>query len=315
MASSFKQHLESQGKSQSTVKHYMTYLYEFLAYIDKQHEGKAPFGGLGAKEVMSFLQHLQKRGQENKTRSIRLGVIKQFFAWQLEKGQRDDNPIQHLKIQGTKTKKLYPLFTSKELEELYARYAQTTENDPNTTKNWFKNHELAKERNKVILSLFIHQGITTAEVQRLEVQDLKLREGEIYIAGTRTSNARTLKLESNQILDLMEYSYQTRKTLLDYQVNKVTKRLFLSVPTAGQTRVEKDCLDIFKGFSKELKTQNPKYINFQQIRTSVITKWLKQHNLRQVQYMAGHRYISSTEAYLVNQIEDLQTDVDKFHPF
>jgi integrase/recombinase XerD len=47
----------------------------------------------------------------------------------------------------------------------------------------------------------------------------------------------------------------------------------------------------------------------------VITHWLKNHNLRQVQQMAGHRYISSTEAYLVNQTEDLQADIDQFHPF
>ncbi|PKP47998.1 MAG: integrase, partial [Bacteroidetes bacterium HGW-Bacteroidetes-12] len=32
-------------------------------------------------------------------------------------------------------------------------------------------------------------------------------------------------------------------------------------------------------------------------------------------YMAGHRYVSSTEAYLVNQTEDLQKDIDQFHPF
>jgi hypothetical protein len=33
-----------------------------------------------------------------------------------------------------------------------------------------------------------------------------------------------------------------------------------------------------------------------------------------VQYMAGHRYVSSTENYLVNDIEDLQDDITKYHP-
>ena len=67
--------------------------------------------------------------------------------------------------------------------------------------------------------------------------------------------------------------------------------------------------------TKEIKKQDSKFINFKQVRTSVITHWLKQYNLRQVQYMAGHRYISSTEAYLVNQTEDLQADIDNYHPF
>jgi len=68
------------------------------------------------------------------------------------------------------------------------------------------------------------------------------------------------------------------------------------------------------GLTNEIKSKNKQFINFKQVRTSVITHWLKQYNLRQVQYMAGHRYISSTEAYLVNQMEDLQADIDQFHP-
>jgi integrase/recombinase XerD len=30
--------------------------------------------------------------------------------------------------------------------------------------------------------------------------------------------------------------------------------------------------------------------------------------------MAGHRYVSSTEAYLINDLEDLQDDIEKYHP-
>jgi len=47
----------------------------------------------------------------------------------------------------------------------------------------------------------------------------------------------------------------------------------------------------------------------------VITHWLKLHNLRKVQYMAGHRYISSTESYKANNLDGLKEDIAKFHPF
>jgi integrase/recombinase XerD len=30
--------------------------------------------------------------------------------------------------------------------------------------------------------------------------------------------------------------------------------------------------------------------------------------------MAGHKYVSSTEAFKVNNIEELQEDINKFHP-
>ncbi|MDF1573072.1 MAG: hypothetical protein P1P82_15795 [Bacteroidales bacterium] len=51
-----------------------------------------------------------------------------------------------------------------------------------------------------------------------------------------------------------------------------------------------------------------------QIRSSVITHWLKHYNLRQVQYMAGHKYVSSTERYQQNNLDKLQGQLEKYHP-
>jgi integrase/recombinase XerD len=52
-----------------------------------------------------------------------------------------------------------------------------------------------------------------------------------------------------------------------------------------------------------------------QIRASVIVHWLKLYNLRKVQVMAGHRYISSTENYKANNLDDLKEDIKNYHPF
>jgi integrase/recombinase XerD len=38
------------------------------------------------------------------------------------------------------------------------------------------------------------------------------------------------------------------------------------------------------------------------------------YNLRQAQYLAGHRYISSTESYQQNEMEGLSEEVNQFHP-
>jgi len=294
----FINYLESQGKSKSTIQHYNTYLLDFISYLDKDN---TELENATAKEVMSYLNVLQKRGQENKTRAIRLGVINHFFKYQIERELRKDNPIKHIKIRGAKHKKLYPLLSPQELESIYTTYEIPSEEHKKSKCNWFSTYKLSKQRNKVILSLLINQALTTAEVSRIELNDLKLREGEIYIQGTRKSNERTLKLKSNQIMDLMDYTYQIRPELLKYQENQNTKKLFLSTPTAGN-KASNDSLQIFKGLTKEVKLNNPKLINFKQVRTSVIVKWLKQYNLREVQYMAGHRYVSSTESYLVNQM-------------
>ena len=312
MANSFKNYLESQGKSKSTVSHYNSYALDFLGWLDKDN---TEVENATAKEVLGYLDHLQKKGQENTTRNIRLNVIKQFFNYQIEHGHRTGNPIAHLKIRGTKHKKLYPILDKQQLEKLYNEYQVPTEEDERANRNWFKSYRLSRARNKAVISLMIHQGLTTPEVNKLQLNDLKLKEGKIFIGGSRKSNERTLELKSNQIMELMEYQYTTRAELLKYCKAEV-QNLFISSPPIGKDySTRTDSGEIWKRLSQEVKQQNKEFINFKQVRTSVITHWLKQFNLRQVQYMAGHRYVSSTEGYLVNQTEDLQADIDQFYPF
>ncbi|MFY0602152.1 MAG: phage integrase N-terminal SAM-like domain-containing protein, partial [Cyclobacteriaceae bacterium] len=289
MVTTFKAFLEGQGKSKGTVKHYHSYIIDFLGWLDKDNTEAE---NATAKEVLSYLNELQKRGQENQTRSIRLSVIKQFFSWQIDQGQRADNPIQHLKIRGIKKQKLYPILDKQQLESLYNEYPIPTETDEQSNRNWFTTYKLSRQRNKTIINLLIHQGLTTPEIERLTMNDLKLKEGSIYITGSRMSNERTLELKSSQIMELMEYTYQVRKELLSYQADKSTEQLFLPVPPAGRSQSYPNTLSIWKGITRELKEQQRCFINFRQVRTSVITHWLKQYNLREVQQMAGHRYVS-----------------------
>jgi hypothetical protein len=66
---------------------------------------------------------------------------------------------------------------------------------------------------------------------------------------------------------------------------------------------------------QELQGINPSITNALHIQGSVIINWLKQQKKRQVQYMAGHKYISSTEAYAVQDLDGLQDELSKHHPF
>jgi len=65
---------------------------------------------------------------------------------------------------------------------------------------------------------------------------------------------------------------------------------------------------------KAIQKTNPEIMHAKQIRASVITNWLKIHNLRQGQYFAGHKYVSSTERYQLNNLDNLQTKLEKHHP-
>ena len=51
-----------------------------------------------------------------------------------------------------------------------------------------------------------------------------------------------------------------------------------------------------------------------QLRMSVVMHWLKQYDLRIVQHMIGHRYVSTTQRYQDQDLEDLQQQLGKYHP-
>ena len=301
MSPTFNTYLQQAGYSRSTITRYVTHVHHFLGWLDQD---PTEIEATTAKEVLAYLHHLQQQGDSNKTRSFKLNALKHFYRYQVQQGYRVDHPIQHLALRGTKTKKLYPVLSPRALSQLHERY-ETQE-------------RLGRQRNKVILSLMVYQGLTTAEVNHLQLNDLNLKEGTLYIAGSRKSNERTLELKSHQMLGLMEYTYQLRPRLLERQQIPCPGYLFLANPQSGKakavTATGRERLQVWKSLSKKLKEQDPNFINFKQVRTSVITHWLKQYNLREVQYRAGHRYVSSTEAYLVNQVDDLQHDIDKYHP-
>ena len=152
--------------------------------------------------------------------------------------------------------------------------------------------------------MIVHQGLGTTDLGNLKTEYLKLSKGKIYVPSTKRSNARELELRPWQIMGLMEYLNEVLP-LLQGRSGAHTDKLF---PTGTRFSVTTSQI------MKKLRKHNQKVRDIKQLRASVITNWLGQHNLRKVQYMAGHRYISSTERYLTDDLENLHEMVNSFHP-
>jgi integrase/recombinase XerD len=202
------------------------------------------------------------------------------------------NPVTGIKIQGVKRKALHHIFQPHELHAIYNSYQDET---------------LKGKRNKIILSLLVYQGLKTEELVKLEVQDVKLKEGKIEIPGGAKSERRLLQLESHQVLEFYDYVNSTRKEILSKSGQKTDKLL---VTIEGGESFS-SCMTRLMFW---LRKKNKLVVNAKQLRASVIVKWLRMYNLRKVQYLAGHRYISSTEAYQQSEMEGLTEEVNKFHP-
>lgn len=301
----FKQYLEKKGHSHKSIAgHYHT-LCRFIGWCESENieSDQATYG-----ELLAYVKYLQNRKVKQRTVQLYINTLSHYFTWRVKQGEREENPARHMNIKGIQRNHLYHIIPKVELESLYEKYPIPEESSKDKNQNWFKASVLTAKRNKAMTGLMVWQGLTTSELQNLTLRDLKLREGKIYIAGTRRSNERELVLESAQILDLMEYTLQVRPELAALTGTE-SDRLFISNG--------KGAGNLHNTISKlmvKLKELHRGLSSLQQIRASVIVHWLKNHNLREVQYRAGHRYISSTENYLLNDLEGLSDEINKFHP-
>ncbi len=299
----FTEYLLLKGYSTSTAKRYVKDVEIFITWAKKEN---VPIENVSYSDVLHYIQGKRNNVQQ-RTISTNVNSIKHYFNFLSLTDQALENPTIQIQIKGVKRKILYHILSRQELESLFNNFEIPDENSKDKNQNWHKISLLASKRNKVILGLIIYQGLGSTELGRLTEKDLKLREGKIYIAGTRRSNEREMKLEAHQVLDIMEYQLKIRNEILAL-TGKQSEKLFVSAGESAEFR------SIINKLIKKLNKQNRKVTSVKQIRASVITHWLKIYNLRQVQHMAGHRYVSSTEAYFVNDLDDLQEDIGKFHP-
>jgi integrase/recombinase XerD len=285
----FKEYLKINGYTSKSIHSIGKDITSFLAWLKAE---KSSLEMVRYAEVLHYIETQKNQGNKQRTVQIKVGNLKHYFSYLQGEGIIQDNFIQHLKIQGVQRKVLYTILSSEELEHIYKSYPITSP---------------AQQRNKCMVGLMIYQGLRSAELSKLAPEELVLREGQIKVNGSRRSNARSLELKSFQVMDLMEYLYQVRPSLLQ-ENNKESSFCFVSSGSG------KGLNNTIQKLIEGLKEQYKNIENMEQIHASVLNGWLKQYNLRMVQYMAGHKYISSTESYLTNDIEGLQESINTYFP-
>ena len=287
----FIKYLLQKGYSIKSSERYLKDITRFKKWLNKENVTEE---AVSYNDITHYIQS-KKRSVKQITIQTILASLKQYYNYLQELGFVAENPTLNVQIKGIKRRILHNILSKQELEKIYFDYKNKS------------GLSLSKKRNEIIISLLIYQGLNTSEIKNLKVKDIKLREGKIFINGGRRSNERTLKLEAHQILDFMEYQLKTRETILQ-ETKKKTDLFFVSIGKSYSLA------NVMQKLIQQLQKQNKQVKSIKQIRASVITNWLKNYNLREAQYFAGHRYVSSTEAYLINDLEDLQEDINKYHP-
>jgi integrase/recombinase XerD len=310
-------YLEGRGLKKQTILYAVKYVGVFFAKTKKEDiQVTKP-------DVLKFLEYLKGKKLQNSYRYSYLNALNHYFTFLYNEGKIAQNPCLLLKIRGIRRKILYKVYSSEETDQLFDNYYQyfvRNYDDSYMPKNVRKSSALNKSKNAVLLSFLVYQGVTTGEAERLEMGDLDLIKATVKIQGGQCSNGRTLPLKAVQIGLLMNYLQTIRPELLEYH-KKESDLLFLASFDAGKgekKKNNKETLKLSTGnffyLTKQLKSIDRQFTNFKQIRASVITNWLKTEGLRKTQYLAGHRYVSSTESYQPNNLDDLIDNINKLHP-
>lgn len=247
-----------------------------MHWIEKENLDAAT---LHYSDLLEYIRYLQDKEKSKGSMALQLSVVRHYFNYLITENKRSDNPAAGVFIKGRTRKLPSGLLSMEELELLYQQY-------------YLQLH--VQEYKKLMVGLLVYQGITVGELNRIRAKDIRINEGKIFIKGTARSNERLLSLHVNQLLSIKQYLDKNRFAELLFTDPNISKKI--------------------EYMFSQLNELNKKVINAKQIRSSVIIQWLKQYNLRQVQYMAGHKYVSSTERYQLNHIDDLSTAIKDHHP-
>lgn len=272
----FTNYLQQKRYSDATVESYSAYIDRFLTWLQKENIDAAAFT---YNDLLSFMQQAGQNGMTKRTVHSILCVIRHYCNYLIHEGKRTDNPAAGVFIKGLVRKLPTGLISMEELEELYKQYSIQINVD---------------RSKKIMFGLMVYQALTVGEIERTERRDIKLKEGKIKIKGTGRTNERTLDLYASQMIELQQHLSE----------NKYEEKLLTGQWISNRVQYMFD----------QLKQLNPKVINAKQIRSSVIANWLKKNHLRQVQYMAGHKFVSSTQRYQLNHLDDLKNELQQHHP-
>ena len=307
----FKNYLTEKSYSNSTITETVSNVKQFLAYCTTSDISPE---SVSFQTVLSFIDALQGRGVKPQSVNARLVNIRKYYDYLKHYGYVAVNPINRVKQRGGGVQPSLNLLTAEQLRGIYNSYAQ-----PRTYSD--AKQQYTHIRNTVVLGFIVFQGLHAGNLKVMDLNDIDMSNAAVFIRSGRRSNERYLSIEAAQIVHLYQYLNEARPKASTLQspsfggVGEVASAL-QSLPfgevggvVIGNVQLIHDTI------IHEVRGANSSVSTAGQLRKSVIANWIKQKGKRQAQYLSGHKCISSTERYHVQDLQAFSNLVKSFHPF
>ena len=266
------------------------------------------------KDILDYLACLKKHTrQQNSSRRSSITALNHYFTALLQANLINNNPVYLIKMRGANKKHLYKIYTPEELTQLadnfYTIYISGFDDSYMKFPTKKEKSFLSRNRNYTMLTFLLFQGLSTTELTQININDIDMQKARLMLNNGKT--VRNLPIQASQMGALINYINSIRPQFLEF-CGIETDRLFFSM---SAEQYDKTFWKPLKKLIKQVKSIDKQFVNFQQIRASVITHWIQTEGLRKAQYLAGHRSIKATENYLPNDLNELINDIQKFNPF
>lgn len=279
---------EMRHTSGNTEAAYARDLRKLTEYL--QELGVAGFSQVGREELDGFLLSLEEQGRKASTISRFIASLKAFFAWQKEKGVRDDNPAKDLKAPKIE-KKPPEILTEAEIGRLLEQPSSTAPKEL---------------RDKAMMELLYATGIRVSELISLELSDVNLKLE--YLVCRDAHKERTLPFGGTAKNALENYLENSRPQLVG---DAACTLLFTNCSGEPMSR---------QGFWKIVK-----YYGRQAGLSGEITPHTLRHSfaahllgngadLKSVQELMGHSDISTTQVYMQLSDRKIREVYKNAHP-
>lgn len=240
------------------------------------------------KDLMNYIEYLQKSEKSIHHINRSLQTISHYYEY-----KKLPNIALNVRLKGVLKRSMSLPLKSEELKKVYELFE-------------VKGQHYFKYSDRIILGLMIYQGLEMGDFMKLELKDVDLKRGKIYIPERGIRNSRTLALASHQILDLHTY-------ISKYRASGSEKLLSPQGTDYHQLHWQ------FKRLSKAVKALGKAQLNLNitklsHLRQSRISIWVKKEGIRKAQYLAGFRRVLSAERYRKADLTKLKESLKKHHP-
>lgn len=200
--SRFMRYLGAVGYSKSSCSTFATGMREFLRWLER--EKISSITEVTESDIEDFYRYQQERpskttgGALSESRVVlHMYTLKLFFTHLLDTEQIAVSPMSNLNYTRDYNRTRENLLSRMDIEKLY--------------------DECRTARQRAILGIIYGCGLRRQEAVKLDVRDVHLRSGLLYVREGKGGRKRTIPLNKTVLSDLKDYCFNERPGLINYR--------------------------------------------------------------------------------------------------